>query len=96
MIYDTCMQLPSYFSSGGTFLLLPGPDVGFDGVLFDDGHMDMPLDNYVNFTFILLKVILLQIPLWFGIVISFEHVICWLNTYNFFVLDKTNRQKYFK
>ena len=41
------------------FLLLPGPDSGLDGVLFDDGRKDMPLDDYVNVIFIILLVLLM-------------------------------------
>ena len=38
----------SYFSSGSSFLLLPIQNGGLDGVLFDDGRKDMPLDDSAN------------------------------------------------
>ena len=40
-------------------MLLPGPDGGLDGLLFDDGRMDMPPDNSVNVAFLLLEGLLL-------------------------------------
>ena len=61
-----------YFSLVADFPLLPTQYGGLDGVLFDDGHMDMPLDVTVNF--IDLEALLPKIPCWHGIINAFEIV----------------------
>ena len=58
------------------FLLLPGPDGGLDGVLFDVRHMEEPLDDYVNVTLLIFKGLLLQIPHLHEIFNTFVLIFC--------------------
>ena len=53
------------------FLLLPGPDGGLDGVLFDARHMEEAFDDYVSVTFLILEDLLLRIPHLHSIVNTF-------------------------
>ena len=66
------------------FILLPGPDGGIDGVLFDDGQNSATLDDYINAILMLLGGLLLYILHWCCIVNTFEHVVCWLGPHAFF------------
>ena len=77
--------------------LLPGPDGGLDGVLFDVRHMEEPLDDYVNVTLLIFEGLLLQIPHLHEIFNTFVLIFCrFVSHKNIFVLYETNRQKYFK
>ena len=56
------------------FILLPGPDVGIDFVLFYARHMEELLDDYIDFTFLLFEGFSQKISRVHGIVNTFGPV----------------------
>ena len=67
------------------FILPSGPDGGLYGVLVDDRHIEYPLDDSVNVTFLLLKGIILKIPRVCGIVNTFKIVVCGFEAHELFL-----------
>ena len=84
-----------FFNLGINIFLLPTQDDGLDGVLFEYGWKDMPLDVSVNVIFLFLFSLLLTIPCWRDSFNTFELVVCWLDAYIFLCSMWTNRHTVF-
>ena len=77
-----------YFTSVSDFLLLLRRCGIIDGLLFDYGLNEIPLDGSVYVISIVFEVLYLNIPRWFGIINNFELVLCWLGKNIFLFLMK--------